>query len=147
MSKISLTKSEIDLLTNTGEDVTLGSKTLKIRPLPLGSLPNVIKDIYEIHSDILEIIKKENGNIPSCVEPIANFIIREKLSVASELTGLETESFKLLPAVMAFDILLTALDVNLEASGDMIKKLIALANKSKHLADVWGALNQNPVKK
>lgn len=142
MKRQTISKTDLELLANQGREYPIGGSVIIISPLSLGSLPGVIKEIASIRGTLKGIIAKVGGRWTAAVPQIAEIVAQRAPGIGATLVNVELSDFRQLPVGLQVDLILTAIEVNLEASGDLIKNLVALAGRSQEMIAVYGAIEK-----
>lgn len=111
------------------ETFTLGETVLEIKPLNLENIPQAVRDMRNILSDI-----EEKGitfdNYTDNFEALVTSLVTKTPGLISLMAGLDIEDVKRLPLSISVALALKCVEVNLSSQEDFLKNLTALMEKT-----------------
>jgi hypothetical protein len=113
-----------------GKDITLGSKTLQVRPLDLDNFSTVIRRIVTVTDKFAsENINRDNFSSTEKLPAVVDIIMTYIPDVLSLATDIPVKDLKRLPLAKALELVNLVLDVNLESQDGLEKNLQMLVGK------------------
>lgn len=122
-----LKQNDWDILFTT-QDYTLGITTIKLAPLSLQNLPNVINEFVKIKNTIID-NEITIENYVSKLAKLSTIVATKAPSLISIMSGLHVDDIKRLPITVAISLLTACIEVNTKDQENFLKNLMALADK------------------
>lgn len=113
-----------------GEELTIGTSTIIIRPLTISQIATLSKKIKGMGKIIsAEGVTWDNYTEKSSIFQLATVLIESFPEVLEEASNIQLSDLKQLPIECIVQIIAKVIDVNLKSKDDLTKNLQSLAEK------------------
>ena len=140
MSTIRLSDQDWNILL-PGEFITIGKQQIEIKPLGLGDLSLLMRELRLVIGKCSE-AGITLDNYESHFVSLAGIVLEEAPAIITLLINLDPEDVKRLPVAIATKILIACFRINIDSQDDLKKNLLTLTNQVAALEGAGGIQEQ-----